>query len=355
MEVHIATAWGPKSQEVINLGFKFHTIPFTRSGMRPWEELLTLWALWKLYTRLKPDLVHHVTIKPVLYGGIIARLAGIEAVVQALSGLGFVFTSHSRRASWLRFPVKLMYRVAMRHPNVGVIFQNPDDRELFLKYGFVDKDSTVLIRGSGVDMNEYQAGPIPDREVPHVILASRMLWDKGVGRFSHAARILKERGIKVRMILVGEPDPGNPSSVQEGELRAWVRERHIEWWGYRDDMPSVLAQADVVCLPACCREGLPRVLIEAAACGRPIITTDVPGCREVVRAGQNGLLLPPGDASALADAIASLVEDRPLRQRFGVKSREIAEREFALDLVVEQHLDLYWKLLRGVKPGGGDP
>jgi glycosyltransferase involved in cell wall biosynthesis len=299
--------------------------------------------LESLYRRLRPDLVHHVTIKPVLYGGVAARLAKVPAVVFAVPGLGHVFVQTGVRASVLRNVVKRVYRFVFAHPRAKVIFQNPDDQALMERAQLVNAADSVLIRGSGVDMNVFTPRPEPPG-VPVVVLAARMLWAKGVGEFVDAARQLREQKIEARFVLAGDSDPGNPSAVPVWQLEQWHDSGAVEWWGACDDMPRVLADAHIVCLPSY-REGLPKVLIEAAASGRPIVTTDVPGCREVVRHEENGLLVPARNAAALAAALRRLILSPVLRQFLGQRGREIAVAEFGLEKVIEQTLSIYKELL----------
>jgi glycosyltransferase involved in cell wall biosynthesis len=221
-----------------------------------------------------------------------------------------------------------------------VIFQNPDDREVFLESHLVDPGKVALIRGSGVDTQHFFPQPEPSC-APLVILPARMLWDKGVGEFVAAARTLRAQGIKARFALVGDSDDKNPASVHSSQLREWEKEGVIEWWGWKENMEQVYAQAAIVCLPSFYREGVPKVLIEAAACGRPIVTTDMPGCREVVRHGENGFLIPVRDAGTLAKALLDLIKSPSTRREMGITSRIIAEKEFSMELVISQTLAFY--------------
>jgi glycosyltransferase involved in cell wall biosynthesis len=343
-EVHVATPADASAARIEQEGLRFHAIPISRHGRNPWRELQSLYQLYRLYRSLQPDLVHHVTSKPILYGGVAARIAKVGAVVNAISGLGYLFINQHLGTRALRWTVKHVYRLALGHTNTRGIFQNPDDRDLFVRDGLITTASTVIIKGSGVDLKLFAPTPDPDNHPPLVVLASRLLWDKGVGEFVEAARQLKAQGLMARFALVGDLDPGNPASVPRPQLDAWINAGIVEWWGQRDDIPAVFAQAQVVCLPSY-REGLPKVLLEAAACGRPIVTTDMPGCREIVHAEENGLLVPVRDVPALAQALATLIADPALRARMGRRSREIAEHEFSVERVVAQTLDVYTELL----------
>lgn len=347
-DVHVATPEGPAKNAILNAGLNFHSIPLTRSGSKPWQELNTLIALLRLYRRLQPALVHHVTPKPEIYGGIVARLAHVPAAVNAVTGLGYVFIARGFKAALLRSFVKLGYRVAFSHRNQRIIFQNPDDCALFLKAGIVTEKDTVLIKGSGVDISILIPLPEPE-DTPLVILASRMLWDKGVKEFVAAAQALRVDGVNARFALVGDTDPGNPAAVPIAQLEAWRDDGIVEWWGRRNDMIPVFAQAHIVCLPSY-REGLPRVLIEAAACGRAIVTTDAPGCREIVRHGENGLLVPVRDSKALADALRTLLKYPELRARMGKRGREIVVGDFSEERVIKETLSVYRELLKDKWP-----
>ena len=342
-EVHVATPDSPMAATIQKHGLRFHPVRISRSSTRLWKEIQSVQALLNLYRRLQPDLVHHVTIKPVLYGGIAARLAGVPAMVQAVSGLGHLFIDQSVAASLLRRVVMRLYRLSFGHRNLKVIFQNPDDRQLMEKLQLVAPSDSVLIRGSGVDMSVFEPQPEQEGE-PVVVFAARMLWAKGVGEFVDAARQLREQKVTARFILAGDSDPGNPSAVPVWQLEEWHSSGVVEWWGMCSDMPRVFADAHVVCLPSY-REGLPKVLIEAAACGRPIVTTNAPGCREVVRHEENGLLVPPRDSVALAAALRRLILSPALRDFLGKRGREIAVAEFSLERVVEDTLSVYRELL----------
>ncbi len=342
-EVHVATPDSPLSGTIQKHGLHFHAIPLHRSSTRLWKELKSFRSLLQLYRRLQPDLVHHVTIKPVLYGGAAARLAKVPAVVYAVPGLGHVFLHDGMKARLMRTAVKQVYGYVFNHSHAKVIFQNPDDRRLMEEAQLVDADDVVLIRGSGVDLNAFVPHAEPEG-APVVVLAARMLWEKGVGEFVDAARQMREQNIDVRFVLAGDSDPGNPSAVPMWQLEQWHDSGIVEWLGACDDMARIFAEAHVVCLPSY-REGLPKVLIEAAACGLPIVTTDVPGCREVVRHEENGLLVPVRNATALAAALRRLIASPALRQFLGKRGREIAVAEFALEKVVQQTLAIYAELL----------
>ncbi|WP_028874766.1 glycosyltransferase family 4 protein [Tepidiphilus margaritifer] len=344
-EVHVATAAGAAVEKIIAAGLTHHELPFSRSGTHPWQEIRTLWAIFRLLERIKPDLVHLVTIKPVVYGGLMARLCRVPSMVAAISGLGTLFVAPTRFGG-LRWIVEKLYRLALGHANSRVIFQNPDDQTTLLEMKAVKAEQTTLIRGSGVALEDYPYLPEPEG-IPVVSFAARLLRDKGVYEFIEAARQLRMRGVKARFWLIGAPDPGNPTSVSAAEIERWRAEGVVEVLGYRNDIAALFARSHVVVLPSY-REGMPKVLIEAAACGRAVVTTDRPGCRDAIEPGESGLLVPARDTNALADAIERLIRDPELRRRMGEHGRRLAEREFAIEKIVAAHLAIYRELLEKV-------
>jgi len=337
--------YGPR---LVQAGFRWISFPLSRRGMNPFSELITLWRLARLYSRERPDLVHHFTVKCVLYGSLAAKMAGVKGVVNAIIGLGYVFIGDEWPVRLLRWLVKGFYRRALR--GTQVIFQNPDDQELFSRNGLVNRKQVTLIPSSGVDIEKFSPSPEPAGE-PLVILPARMLWAKGVNEFVLAAGILRLAGVQARFALIGDTDPGNPEAVPVDQLEKWRKEGIIEWWGWQEDMPMLYRQAHIVCLPSYYREGTPKSLIESAACGRPIVTTDRPGCREVVRHQQNGLLVPVRDSRALAEALKTLIGDAALRKQMGKKGRELAVAEFSLEKVIGQTFVVYEKALSGGRKG----
>ena len=316
---------------------------FERASTMPGRELATMVELLRIYRDFRPDIAHHVALKPVIYGSLAARLTGVPTVVNALAGLGFVFQSRSRSARVLRALVASAMRFTLNRRNGWVIVQNESDRRALIDLRLATADRIEIIRGSGVDLAQFVVTPEP-QGVPIITLAARMLWDKGVGEFVEAARILHAAGVAARFVLVGQPDRQNPRSVTRSQLQAWVHEGAVEWWGLRLDMPVVLAHSTIVCLPSH-HEGMPKVLLEAAACARPIVATDIPGCREIAHPGQNALLAPVGDAQALAQAIQALLADAQMRHDFGAAGRRIVEQQFSDQMVAEQVLALYARLL----------
>ncbi len=342
-EVVVATRVQKHGESILREGFRLSPIGMRRRGKNPWFELQAVRELKRIYQLEQPDLVHNVALKPVLYGSLAARFARVPSIVNALAGLGYVFSSRNWKAALLRPFVQLGFRFFLNQPGSNVIVQNPDDYQILLRGAGLPKKQMNLIRGSGVNVYRFRELSEP-KGVPVVTMVSRMLWDKGVGEFVAAAQMLKQRGIKARFVMVGPRDQENPACVQQDKLLEWQRKGVVEWWGQRDDIPTVWGNSHIAVLPSY-REGLPKTLLEAAACGRPIITTDTPGCREVVRNEENGLLVPVRNPQALADAIQRLVENPDERYRMGQMGRSLVVEEFSESIVVQKTLDVYRSLL----------
>lgn len=354
-DVHIATSndTDEYAVQIHATGIPYHPLPLRQHGIAPHHELETLRAVIRLYRQLKPDLVHQVTVKAILYGGMAARVTRVPAVVNAVSGAGAIFVGRGVKTAAIRAGVEAAYRLVLRHPNSRTIFQNPDDCDLFVRRGLLDAEQAIIIKGSGVDMQAFSPQPEPEG-VPVVLYAGRLMWQKGIGEFVDAAQRLKARGVAARFVVAGLIEPTNPAVVPLEKLEAWHDQGVIEWWGSRRDMPDVFAQSHIVCLPSTYGEGVPKVLIEAAACGRAIVTTDTPGCREIVQHGENGLLVPVKDVEALSAALAELIADPLRRQQMGLHGRQLAEREFSLEHVNRATLEVYRTLLANVPPRNPD-
>ena len=345
-DVHIATSdYDQDSARIIReSNLPLHPISLSQHGVNPLTELRTLAALHRLYSDLQPDLIHHISIKPVLYGGLAAHVTARAAVVHAMSGLGYVFVSKGIKASLLRLLTRPLFRVAAAGKGRRMIFQNPDDLQRFVASGLIAPNKAVLIRGSGVDETRFLQKPEPDDVLPVVLFAGRLLWQKGLGDFVEVARRLRGQA---QFRVVGYEEVTSPLNVPVSQLQAWADEGLIQWSGKSDDMPEVYAESNIVCLPSTYGEGVPKVLIEAASCGRACVTTDTPGCREIVRHQVNGLLVPPGEIDALTKAVHQLIESPSLRAEMGAKGREIVLAEFTLGRVVQDTLALYQSLLEG--------
>jgi glycosyltransferase involved in cell wall biosynthesis len=310
---------------------------------------LLVWLV-RLVRAERVDLVHGFTIKCAVYGSLAARLAGVAGRVNAVAGMGYVFTSADLTARLLRPVVRTLLRLALSGSGARLILQNPDDVALFEEAGLVDPAWIRLIPGSGVDCARF--APSPARSAHdrfRVVLPARLLWDKGVAEYVEAARLLRREGRAVDFLLAGDPDPGNPAAVPETTVRRWTEEGVVQWLGHVDDMPALFRSVDAVALPSY-REGLPKGLIEAGACGLPLVTTDVPGCREVVTDGVDGLLVPVRDGKALASAIARLAEDPALCARLGAAARREALAEFDERIVVERTMAVYAELIAEAHP-----
>lgn len=343
-DVVVVTQVGEYGEAIQREGLRLIPFNLSRRGMNVLTEMKVLARLIAVYRKEKPDLVHQVAMKPVLYGSLAARLTGVPCVVNALAGMGFVFTSTRPMARLLRPFIGLAFRRLLNNRRSRLILQNQEDRALFIRKGIISEERIRLIRGSGVDTKVFY--PTGERSgIPLVVLASRMLWDKGIKEFVEAARDLKNRGLDFRAALVGDTDSYNPSAIPQKQLAAWHAEGIVEWWGRRDDMPTVLAQSDIVCLPSY-REGLPKVLLEAASCGRPLVATDTAGCREIVRHEENGLLVPVRKSKELAEALERLIRNPELRKKMGARGREIAVNEFAVERIVSETMAVYKELVK---------
>jgi len=334
---------GPYAQRILAEGLRWQPLKIARRSINPLVDFLVLLRFITLYCHEKPDLVHHFTIKPIIYGSLAARILGVPAVVNSVTGLGYLFVNPSNLATALQVLIRPIYRTALSGINSRVIFQNASDQKLFIREHLVKVENTVLISGSGVNADVYKPSPEPNTE-PMILMASRMLWDKGVREIVEAARILQKKGFIARFVLVGDSDRGNPAAVSEDQLQAWHEEGIIEWWGHRDDMPEVMAQSHIVVLPSY-GEGLPRVLLEAGAAGKPVVTTDVPGCRDIIQDGVNGILVPPKDPLALTEAISRLVIDTKLRMQMGAAGRSLVVRGYTTDHINQKTFEVYRELV----------
>lgn len=334
-EVHVAAPLNHAAEQIIeSYSIVFHRLPMTPEKLSLFTDLATFFSLRRIFMEVKPDLAHLIALKPTLYGSILARMNHVPAVVATITSTGKI------RQKFIRF----LYRFGFKHPNLRVTFQNKDDRDTFLDMKLINKRQIALIRGAGVNMQQFHPMGEATGSLPLVLLASRMRWDKGIGEFVNAARLLQKTGTQARFVLVGGTDPTHPKAIPKAQLEEWHNEGLIEWWGQRDDMPVVFAQVHIVCLPSY-REGLPKVLVEAAACGKPIIATDVPGCREVVKDGENGLLVPIKHVDGLAVALNRLLSNSNLRMAMGREGRQKVVSEFSIGHVVDKTLGVYESLL----------
>lgn len=336
-QVHVATRITGHRALIEAEGFQVHELEFNRSGLNPLRDMKMLLALVLLYRRLKPRLVHHIAAKPVLYGTIAAWLCRISVVVNTMAGMGFLFSNDSFKIRVARSLFMRMLVALGRSRGRNLIVQNRDDRQIFIDAG-LPGHRVSLIRGSGVDLRQYPASAEPDG-VPVALCVSRMLKDKGIRELVEAARLLQQRGVAIRIRLVGGTDL-NPSSIDPATIAEWSAEGVVEIAGHSSRIADEYSMSHIAVLPSY-REGLPKSLLEAAACGRPIVATDVPGCREICIAGESGILVPVKNAVALADALEMLAVTPAMRTQFGKNARLLAEARFAIEIVIAETLALY--------------
>ena len=343
-EVWVITRVKNHGKAIKDEGFFLLPLDFQRSGINIFSDAIALWRLIRFYRYLRPVIAHHVAIKPVLYGSIAARIAGVSSVVNALAGLGYLYSEDVKGLFLLLQPaVRIAMRLILLSSRGRVIVQNHADYDSMHNHMGLLKQSLVLIRGSGVDMKHFAPTPEPSGPI-RVTLVSRLLWEKGVGDLVKAAELLRERGVRCVVTLVGDPDTENAGAIDEELLLKWAKSGAIEWWGRREDVAAVWAQSHIACLPSYYREGVPKSLLEASACGRPIVTSDNPGCMEIVVDGENGLVVPARDSCALADAIEKLVKDSVLRQKMGSQGRKMVGLGFSEEQVADKTLTLYEEL-----------
>lgn len=341
-EVHVASPASPAMDQIRQAGFVPHEIPVTRSGLRPDRELAALYSVWRLVRDLRPDLVHAIALKAIVLSGVACRLAGGLPVVFGVMGLGHVFTERSWKGYLIRGFVRALLPMIVTE-RCRLVHQNAADRD---KLSFTKplSERSILIRGSGIDVELFHPRAEPGGPFT-ALLPARMIWKKGIGQFVEAARRLKQDGLEVRMFLAGDTDPGNPLAIPRDQLLDWHREGVIEWLGHQTDMPGLLSSSHAVVLPTYYGEGLPQSLLEAAACARAIVTTDTPGCNDVVHHEENGLLVEPRDADGLTEALRRLIADSALRTRLGRHGRERAIEEFSTSRINAQVLQLYEELV----------
>lgn len=341
--VHVATKGGETVKEIYDNGFIHHEISLSRSGSSLPSEITSLLSIWKLINEVEPDVLHLVTIKPVLYGGIASRFTPVKKVVAAVSGLGTLFLAEGIKAELKRKVGIGLYRLALRSKKTTVVLQNPDDKQLLINLKAVKPEQTILIRGSGVDLSAFQAFPENLEGAPVVTFAARLLFDKGLTEYVDAIKLLNRRGVIANYQIVGDLDPGNATSATLKDIEKWASVSNLNILGYQKDMAAVFKDSNIVVLPSY-REGLPKVLIEAAACGRAIVTTDVPGCRDAIQVNETGLLVPVKNSNELANAIERLVTDSTFRVNMGIAGRQLAEQAFSINQVIDQHLSVYQQI-----------
>ncbi|MCT7446753.1 glycosyltransferase family 4 protein [Aliarcobacter skirrowii] len=335
-EVHIACGITDKKEYLESLGLIVHPLNLSRSGTGIKGEIKAFCEIYNLVKEINPNIAHFVTIKPVLYGGIASRFLSIHKKVFSISGLGFIFIKQGLKATLVRMLIKTMYKFALGGKNSHVIVQNPDDKEVV---NSIVKVPITLIRGSGVDLSQYEYNEEKNENIK-VSMACRLLKDKGVFEYSEASKILKKKYLNVKFELYGDIDIHNPASLTSDDIKKIKEEGFVNVYGFSSDIAKVFSDSNIVVLPSY-REGLPKVLIEAAACGRAILTTDVPGCRDAIEPNVTGLLCEVKDTESLASVIEKLILDKDLRNSMGKEGRKLAEQEFDINKVVEKHFEIY--------------
>lgn len=325
--------------------FQWFGFEMKRQSINPFKELRSVWLLRRILCNFSPNLIHSCTVKPNIYVSL-ASLGKTIPQVMSVTGLGTMFNQHGKKYRLVQSLILKTYALLTKGSNTWLMFENEDDRRLFLRWGAGSKKRNILVRGAGVNVNLFTPKENANDPCPLIVFAARMLWDKGAGDFVAAAEKLSAAKIEARFALVGGTDTASRGAVPESQLKEWHNKGVVEWWGYCANMEEILNQAHVVCLPTCYREGVPRVLIEAAACGRPLVATDTPGCRDIVHDKENGFLVQCHDVSALASALKRLILDGNLRRKFGRESRRIAEADYTREIVIEHTLDVYNRALQ---------
>jgi len=342
-DVSVAVTGAKDDQNLTKQLFTGYELPPSDQGYMPFSLLKIIWSIHKIIKREKPDVLHAITLKYAFLAGLAARFHKNICVVHTLAGLGYLFSGEGMKPKILRIIVGPFLKLALKSDNTELIFQNPDDMALMIKRGFANPDQSTLIRGSGVDLKEFPLIPIPQDDAPIVLMPTRLVHDKGVAVFIEAANILLAKNVPARFQIAGGITTNNPNAISKAEMDGMIDGTNVEWLGKISDMPALYAASSLICYPSYYGEGVPKVLLEAAATGRAIITTDHPGCREAVRDKESGLLVPIKDAKATAAAIEALLKDPEKLALMGGKSRELANSEFDVASVVKRTLAVYQK------------
>lgn len=345
-KLSLATAGAERDVNLKALGVSGYDLPEHDNGLNPFRHLAIVWSLYKIVRDTQPDIIHAITLRHAFYVGLIARLTGYKPVIFTIAGLGSVFAGKNGKAKLIRTLAAPLFKFAFGGKGRFMIFQNPDDRAAMVDAGIVKLEDTGLIRGSGVDLEEFSCSPIPEG-TPVILFPSRLIREKGIYEFIDAARLMKAEGKNIRFQVAGHIYEKNPHSVSSVQMKSWADEGIVEWLGQASDMPEIYKAATIVTLPSYYGEGVPKVLLEAMAVGRPIITTDWPGCREAVVNGENGLLIPVKDSLALVEAIENLLKNPMDMALMGQAGRRMAEADFGVGGVVEKTLAVYRRMLAG--------
>lgn len=340
-DVTVAATGASSDAELSNLGFRSCELPKSDTGFMPFTIIRMIFSVFLLIWREKPELMHAITLKYVFIAGLAARTRPKIRVVYTIAGLGYLFSGEGAKPRILRALIGPFLRFALKHPNASIIFQNPDDQELMVRHGFVRAHSCHLIRGSGVDTSQFKPSPDLPKSTPIVLMPTRLVHDKGVAVFVAAARLLKKRGVDARFQIAGGVTPHNPLAISLAEMKDMVADGSVEWLGKVEDMPGLLSQCCFVAYPSYYKEGVPKVLLEAAAAGKAIVTTNHPGCREAVIDGETGILVPIKDALALAEAILRLLNNPEDCRKMGEAGRNLACKDFDVRHIVRETLEVY--------------
>lgn len=339
-KVHIATGITSNTINLEDYGFTVHPLRLERGATNLFLVLRTFLEIYFVIKKVNPDLIHFITIKPILLGGIASHFFKHKGLVFSISGLGYIFSSDGIKSKLRQFTTSCLYWFALRHSLIKVIFQNKHDLRTVSSIVKLKSSDYILIPGSGVDLNKYSPSSIT-QGLPIILFAARLLSSKGIYEFAEASTMV----LGARFVIAGQFDADNRECIQPYELQQWVQSGSIEYWGFSDSVAELINQSSIVVLPSYYGEGLPKILIEAAACAKPVVTTDHPGCRDAIEPGISGLLIPPRDASALAVAIKKLLDDPDLCKSMGIAGRALAERKFDIKQVVQTHLDIYAEML----------
>tara|TARA_B100001250_G_scaffold142977_2_gene122336 strand:- start:935 stop:2065 length:1131 start_codon:yes stop_codon:yes gene_type:complete len=342
-EIHLALKVTTRMDELKSLGFFVHDINISKKGTNLFSELKTLINLYWIIKEIKPNLCHLVTAKGIVHGGIVSKLLNIPSVA-AFSGLGHLFSSQRLYLVFIRSLIVLLYKYIFNRENISFIFQNEDDQRKLESLGVIKKNHTFLIKGSGVDLNKFSYFPEKDG-IPKVVMMSRLLKQKGIIEFLEAAKILISKDIKAEFIIYGEIDRDSYDSISQKDINEWSKLEEIKFAGHSNNISEILQDVHIVVLPSYYGEGFPKALIEAAASGRAIITTDHPGCRDAIIPGETGLLVPIKDSVELSNSMEYLLKNETIRKNLGKSGREFAEKEFDINSVISKHKEIYLSLL----------
>ena len=340
-EVHIASKFTNRENYLKNLGFFTHDLPIKRSSISLASNFLTFVKIFKLIFSLKPNLIHLITIKPILFGGIISHFFKKISIVVSVSGLGFVFSDKGRFSKIRKNFIIFLYKIVFLNKKIRVIFQNQYDREKLINITQLKKENTILTYGSGVNLKTFSVTSNKNDKTPIALFAGRLLISKGILDFIEASKHFTN----IRYVISGGFDFDNPDCIDPMVIDKVTQEGIVEYWGYSNKMPNIINESSIVVFPSYYGEGLPKILIEAAACGKPVVTTDHPGCRDAIIDNVTGLLVPIKSPISIANAIRTIINNNDLKTSMGKEARLLAEKKFSIDNVVAKHLGIYNELV----------